>query len=359
MTNDTVWNIWQDGIQVSLISFFTNYPDELKVRQPATVSVLIQGSGLKNYPLFTQSDTRNISRRLDTELILTGSLLKSGDEIRINVQLFDTQKGESVKSFEIQGPAKESIVVPLVDSLKLKIRNYLLISRIKKHEPYTQYFHLAPNVSPEAYRYFVLGNMALKKTDWVTAIDLFTKALESDSTIGIQGVYSSLTSANLNLEKFKDAKAWCLKGYGKSEKMDLWVKLTTEYQYSNLFETPADAVKYAEQMISIDDKLPSGHWKLGDLYFNSQQWGKAIPEFEKVLELYESWKLKPFFIPNYSELGYAYHKNGNRRKIFRMIPKLWINMQFLLSLLETLLRRIVGSGNMFQKEKNNYGPGRG
>ena len=54
MTNDTTWNVWQDGIQNELITSLTN-SEELKVRQTESVNSLIQGKGLTNYASITPS----------------------------------------------------------------------------------------------------------------------------------------------------------------------------------------------------------------------------------------------------------------------------------------------------------------
>ena len=40
------------------------------------------------------------------------------------------------------------------------------------------------------------------------------------------------------------------------------------------------------------------------------QYDKAIPEFEKALEIYDNWETKPFWVLNYTHLGNAYHETG-------------------------------------------------
>jgi TolB-like protein len=53
MTNDTTWNIWQDGIQFNLVTSLSNSPD-LKVRQTESTNNLLQSKGFDNYALLTQ-----------------------------------------------------------------------------------------------------------------------------------------------------------------------------------------------------------------------------------------------------------------------------------------------------------------
>jgi tetratricopeptide (TPR) repeat protein len=213
------------------------------------------------------------------------------------------------------------MIFQLIDSLRKQISNYLLISILKKEEPYSEHYPQVPDVSPEAYRYSAYGDKAVTKADWTTALEMFTKALEIDSTIGEHGVYAAVTAMYLNLGMYNQAKEWCLRGYKKLDKMNLWGKLTMNYLHAQIFQAPNDAITYAEQLLEIDDQLPSGYWKLGDIYFYLFQWDKAIPEFEKVLEIYNKWDSKPYFVYHYAELGIAYHETGNFKKERKLYKK--------------------------------------
>jgi tetratricopeptide (TPR) repeat protein len=44
------------------------------------------------------------------------------------------------------------------------------------------------------------------------------------------------------------------------------------------------------------------------------QFDKAIPEFEKALEIYKKWGVKPAWIYNYTNLGFVYHETGQYRE---------------------------------------------
>ena len=45
MTNDTIWNVWQNGIQNELITYLTN-SEELKVRQTESINSLFKAKVL-------------------------------------------------------------------------------------------------------------------------------------------------------------------------------------------------------------------------------------------------------------------------------------------------------------------------
>jgi TolB-like protein len=61
MTNDTIWNVWQDGIQQDFISSLSN-ADELKVRQKETINTLLQTQGLAEYASISPGIAGTISK---------------------------------------------------------------------------------------------------------------------------------------------------------------------------------------------------------------------------------------------------------------------------------------------------------
>jgi TolB-like protein len=175
MTNDTSWNVWQDGIQNELISFLTN-SEELKVRQPESTKSLLLAKGLNDYALITSSLASNISRRLDADVFVYGSIKESGKSMRINAQLIDSKTGDIFKSFQIDGVTDD--IIHLIDSLSTKVKNFLIISILQK--TYHRVQHLTTN-SPEALRYYIYGINAATKFDWKSAREWLSKATAEDS----------------------------------------------------------------------------------------------------------------------------------------------------------------------------------
>jgi len=75
-----------------------------------------------------------------------------------------------------------------------------------------------------------------------------------------------------------------------------------------------DPVRYLKQLIDIDDQDPGLYFKLGNRYLERHQYDKAIPEYEKALEINKKWGSKPFWVYYYTLLGEAYHKTGQYKK---------------------------------------------
>ena len=67
--------------------------------------------------------------------------------------------------------------------------------------------------------------------------------------------------------------------------------------------------------------LPVEFWYLGKCTLSLYQFDKAIPEFEKSLEIYKKWDSKPMWVTIYTDLGYAYHKTGQFKKEKKLYKK--------------------------------------
>jgi TolB-like protein len=149
MTNDTIWNVWQDGIQDILITFLSN-SEELRVRDPESVKSIIQSEGLLNYSSITPDDARAISQKLDANIFIYGNIKRAGNILRLYAQLIDSKSAEVFKSFQIEDTNNEENIFQLVDSLSGKIRDFLIVHELQKghsHEIKQSCLHIS-----DAYR---------------------------------------------------------------------------------------------------------------------------------------------------------------------------------------------------------------
>jgi tetratricopeptide (TPR) repeat protein len=315
MTNDTVWNIWQDGIQNELITSLTN-SEELKVRQTESINNLIQSKGLTNYASITPSIASNISQKLDASVFISGSIKQVGKTIRANAQLIDSKTEEAFKSFQIDGIADN--ILHITDSLSNQIKNFLIISKLGKELPlYIQPLPLT--TSSEAYRYYLYGEDARRNRDFPTARNMYSQALAIDSNFTLVTLKLSTACGNQGL--YEEAREWLLKAYKKREQAPLRLKILINKHYAFFFETPYEEIKCLRQLQEIDDIFPGNYYDIGLKYNILFEYDKAISEFEKSLEIYDKFDCKPWWVYNYSLLGEAYHKTGQYKKEKKLYKK--------------------------------------
>jgi tetratricopeptide (TPR) repeat protein len=320
MTNDSIWNVWQNNIQDMLITNLSNASDELKVRQIESINRLIQNKGSDNYASITPAVGSSISRKLDANLFVYGNIKQAGSTIRIYAQLADSKSEEIIRSFQIESSANEKNTFKIIDSLSIMVKDFLIMSKlIKKENPDFIKYEATTN-STEAFKSVLSGNYAFfTKTDYPAAIKMYQQAMEIDSNYIWPAIMISY--ALLNQNSYKQGKEWCQKIYKKRDQMPLYFKTYANIMNAYFNETPYEAIKYFRQLLEIDDQLPDVYTDIGTCYYNLQQYSKAIPEYEKALEIYEKWSTKPLWIFNYTLLGEAYHKTGQYKKEEKLYKK--------------------------------------
>ena len=308
MTNDTIWNIWQDGIQNELINNLTN-SKELKVRPIESITGLLKSKGLTNYASITPSIASTISQKLDANVLIYGSIKQAGATLRVNAQLIDSKTAEAFKSFQIDGTSEN--ILHIIDSLSVMVKNFLIISILEKEVTLDIRNILSTN-SAEAYRYFIYGNIAFDKRDYPTAVNMFSQATTIDSNYAFATIMLSLAYSNLHL--YDQAKKSCIRVYNQRDQMPMQYKTMTNWEHAFYFETPYEEIKYLKQLMEIDDQLPFVYYELGDTYEKLHQYDKALPILEKNLEIYKKWGSKPGWAYDYILMGIVYHKTGQYKK---------------------------------------------
>lgn len=274
-TNDTLWNVWQEGIQECLIYALSN-SKELKITQRETTHELFKNQGISNYTNITPASSVAISKKLDAKAFIFGSIIKTGSVLRLNVQLIDAKTEEILKTFEINGSNKQELILDMVDSLRNQITDFLLISRMIKENPWVQQLLSQSTRSADALKYYIYGNNAFFKADWVTARIWFLKALDRDSDYiaPISKIYYTLKNQGLKYQSLP----WLLRLYRKRDQMPDVTRLLTSWSYAEIFESPEKAIKYLRQLQDID-KDGNYYYLIGAMYVRAKQYEKAIPEF--------------------------------------------------------------------------------
>jgi tetratricopeptide (TPR) repeat protein len=130
-----------------------------------------------------------------------------------------------------------------------------------------------------------------------------------------------LSTACGNQGLYEEAREWLLKAYKKREQVPIRLKLLINKNYAFFFETPYEEIKYLKQLKELDDIFPGHYYDIGLKYNLLFEYEKAIPEFEKSLEIYDKFDCKPWWVYNYSLLGEAYHKTGQYKKEKKLYKK--------------------------------------
>jgi len=322
MTNDTVkWDVYQLIIQNNLSSYLSNFSKNLQVRQTESVNDLLKSKGITNYASITPSFASIVSQKLEVDIFIYGNIIKLGNIMRLSAQLIDTKTEEIIKPFQIEGPSSEENLLDKIDSLSGMLKDFLIVSRIREEvSPEIDIRPYEYTNNPEAYRYFISSFDANSQMDPPTVIKLLKEAERIDSNFFVATLFISIQYGQM-MGMYEDAKEWCLKAYKKRDQMPIKEKIMTDWVYARTFGTPDEEIKCLKQYPLYDDQVPVCYWQIGNAYLNLFQYSNAISEYERALDIYNKWDIKPMFVANYTPLGYAYHKMGMYKKEKKLYKK--------------------------------------
>ena len=311
LTNDTTINILQGWIQDNLINLLSN-SEELKVKPAESVNAVITSQGIIASASISPSLAGLISRKLEANVFIYGSIKRDISAMRLTAQLIDSKTEEIIRNFQIDLPSNKEITNRIIDSLSVIVKDYLEVTKLKKESPDNLQGMLSTVNSPEAYRYFIAGKKAFENRDYPTVFDNLTKAIENDTNFTYAPIL--LAQAYANVGRYNEGKNLVLRQHNKRDQMSYQMKTYTDWIYADYFETPNERIKYLKQLLEIDDQSPDYHFLLGVSYQNVFQFNNAIPEYEKALEINYKWGSRPWWVGNYTNLGYCYHMTDQYRK---------------------------------------------
>jgi len=311
LTGNRTW----DCIQMNLISYLSNF-DELTVRQKEAVGMLLESRGISDQASLTPALASAISRKLDSKVYISGVISQAGTRSRINVQMVNSKTREVIKSFQVEDDSDEHKIFGMIDTVSTIVKNFLVTAKMIReiHPDLRPYSYTN---SPVAFEYFIKADDALQKKDIRTSLSWFLKTVEADSAFIPAIIFLSMRYGNLG--DYAEAKKWCLKAYSLKDQAHLKDKYMIEWYYAVLFGTPEEEAGFLKQYISVDDNVPVAYWQLGNAYSKLMHFKSAIPEYEKTLEIYKKWGVRPMMINNYTTLIDAFHQTGQYKKEKRLI----------------------------------------
>ena len=190
MTTEKSDQSFCDGLTEELSSWLAQIPTLRVVAR--TSAFAFRGRG---------EDVRKIGKALDTSHILEGSMRRSGDHVRVTVQLIDAQTGYRLWSENFDRPIadaikfQEDISRAVAETLKVRLTS----------ESERQMLARLTSI-PQAYQQYLLGrhfSQQLTIESQERAIDLYQQVIATDPNFA--PAYTQLAYARLNQGYYRDA----------------------------------------------------------------------------------------------------------------------------------------------------------
>jgi TolB-like protein/Tfp pilus assembly protein PilF len=263
----------------------------------------------------TNKDLKTISRELGTRYILSGSVRKFQDNLRITVELIDvevdaqlwaeTYKGKLADVFDIQ----EQVSKQIVEALMVKLTPTEKIVLTKRS-----------TVNPEAFDCYLRAREFLyrrTKSSLQFGIQLFQRAIELDTRYA--PAYAGLGEAYATLHYDYDTKeTWVEKAIESSLKALMYDSTVSE-AYAALAlaylskKSLQEAEASAKKAIDLGPNIFTGYWVLARIYHVTDRDMESIDLLKKTIEL------NPDFHTAYSQLRMVYERLGDNENYQAMI----------------------------------------
>jgi TolB-like protein/DNA-binding winged helix-turn-helix (wHTH) protein len=207
-----------------------------------------------------------IGRDLKVDAVVEGSVLRSGDHVRITAQLIRTATDRHLWAAAYEGDLKD--VLSLQARVAAAITNEVKLNLSAEE---SGRFHPKGSTDPEAFDLYLRGRYAWNQRNFEsfkTAISFFNQAIGRDPNFAL--AYSGLADARALLVLYGDNPAHL-----------------------------SEAKEAAERALAIDPTLAEAHTSLAAvLVLHDWDWQRAEREFQRAIELN----------PNYAQ---AHHWYGN------------------------------------------------
>jgi serine/threonine protein kinase len=159
------------------IEFLTfSLPDAISSALSGLPSLVVRSTATASRLGGDTTDIAALAGSLDVDVVLLGTLLSSGDQVRVSAQLVEAPSGTLVRAMTFQSPNRE--IFQLQDSLANSIVESLSLSltpadqsRINRDVP----------ANPEAYEDYLRANqIQLDSKQWKAARDLYLRCVDRD-----------------------------------------------------------------------------------------------------------------------------------------------------------------------------------
>lgn len=172
LSGDPGQEYFADGMTDELITELARIPN---LRVVSRTSVMAEEGSRRSLP--------DIARQLDVDAIVEGSIVRSGDRIRITAQLIDARTDRHLWAQSFEGPASD--VLSLQDSVAQQIATQasLVLTPASPRAP----------VNPAAHDAYLRGRFFFNKQDIPHSLDSFEQAIALDPNYA--SAYAGYSSA--------------------------------------------------------------------------------------------------------------------------------------------------------------------
>jgi len=262
---------------------------------------------------------REVAVRGHADRILVGNYTKAGDMFRINTTLQDGRTGEVVGSESVEGVGERSFYA-MVDELTRSIKAHFELTEEEITADTDSQIETITTSSPEAYKFYSEARTYHMQTDYWQSIGTMQKAIEIDPEFAMAWRSIAMSFSNLGL---RPAKLEAItKAFELRNRLSERERYIIEADYYKSWEKSYNSAMEAYQKLLEqypDDAI--GNTNLGILYFELEEWDKAIAHYQTNIrnnpdDHLASWNL----VETYEAMGWYEKANQEIERYLQRYP---------------------------------------
>jgi eukaryotic-like serine/threonine-protein kinase len=250
------------------------------------------------------------ARALGANLIVTGMVQGSADNMRIIVNLDDVTTGKRTWSQQFSGVTKD--LLSIEDQISAQLVTALAVNPTNE-----EMAHAAerPTDNVQAYDLYLRGNQAMKGPDTVkaakAATDFFEQSIQQDPSFAL--AYTGLADAALLMYRSNKDSFWSEKALGAAQRAEQLKDGLPEVHFSlgSVYlrtGKTAQAIAELKRGLELAPNSDEGYIRLGSAYLDSGQTDEAIGAYKKAIAV------NPYYWGSHMDLGDAYLNSGDNAK---------------------------------------------
>jgi TolB-like protein/DNA-binding winged helix-turn-helix (wHTH) protein len=296
LSNDPAQEYFVDGMTDELIT------DLAQIRELKVVSK----TSIMQYKA-TRIPLPQIGRELGVDAVVEGSVLRSGDRVRITAQLIRTATDRHIWAEAYDGDLKD--VLSLQARVAEAITNQVKLNLSAEE---SGRLRRAPAVNPEAFDLYLRGRYVWNQRNvegFHRAIQYFNQAIEKDSNFAL--AYSGLADSHTLLTLYGEGVSNMTEAQGAAEKA-LQLDSTLAEAHTSLAAVKIlhdwdwqGAEQEFHRALDLNPNFAQAHHWYGNLLL-----GPAGRHEEAISELQRAQELDPLSVIINADTGFAYYLAG-------------------------------------------------
>ena len=242
---------------------------------------------------------QRLAESLKAESIITGVFEIKNDSLLIETFLYNGDNGELSSRFSSAAKLRDmESLASAIAKLSWQIRNELEERNDKMPEVSRSLADVSTN-SLEAYKFYLDGLEMLEQFLMPEAMELFSKAIELDTTFA--SAYLNLAHTMLALGLISESRPILDRAVALAEYVPERERLPILAMNAMINGEPYKAIAIYNKAVELFPEDDEVHYELGNYYFSiAHDYAKAIEKYETTIELNPKHKLA------HNQLAYSY-----------------------------------------------------